>query len=139
QVSSTGTKLVPESLSLTASVHLQLKATSTRPKLKPHPDLDGAQEAYPFSLPIKNYDDLRGHFQVPRLLVVFFLPPRQAHWLKHTEGELITRRCAYWCSLRDLPEVPDQESKTVYLPKVNVLNCESLRDLLTQISIGKLL
>lgn len=72
-------------------VELQLKATT-------QDDLNNGHLAFP--LPIKNYDDLRGDTLVPRLLVVLQLPEDSNRWLEQTEEQMISRRCAFWLSLR---------------------------------------
>ena len=38
--------------------------------------------------------------------------------------------------VRDLPDVTNETSKTIYVPKANVLNCETLRTLMIGISKG---
>jgi len=55
-------------------------------------------------------------------------------WLSHSEEALISRRCAYWVSLRGAPESQNKTHQTVYLPKSNVLSVESLLALLTRFS-----
>jgi hypothetical protein len=136
QISGKG-QLTPESKILSPSLHLQLKATSPPAKRKSKPaNGNNTDGLYPFELSIKNYNDLRGNRQTPRLLVVLFLPSNVDRWLSHTEEGLVTRRCAYWCSLRDLPDVENENSKTVYVPKANILNCETLRSLMIRISKG---
>jgi hypothetical protein len=136
-------RLDPASKILSPSVHLQLKATVVEaPKPKSRADKGNASgngvpdDAYAFPLEIKNYNELRGNRLTPRLLVVLFLPVKDGHWLSHSEKGLTARRCAYWCSLRDLPDVPNETKKTVYVPKANVFNCASLKNIMIGISKG---
>jgi hypothetical protein len=83
-----------------------------------------------FPLPIKNYNDLRERTLVPRLLVVLLLPPGVGDWVEQTEEHMICRRCAFWQSLRGSPEVPNEKSVTVHLPRVNRLTVEGLGTLM---------
>jgi hypothetical protein len=130
--------LVPESKRFSPSLRIQVKATAAKlkPKSKSKTTKGNAipSDVYGFDLPIKNYNDLRASRATPIILVVFFMPPNAGKWLSHTEKGLVSRRCAYWCSLRDQPEVPNATSKTVYLPKANVFNCETLLNLMIGIS-----
>ena len=105
---------------------LQLKATS-----REIPD----DENIAYSLPIKNYNDLRRLNAIPRLLVLFFMPPDADLWVQHEIGEhLITRKCAYYLNLFGSPEVENEATRTVYIPKQNVLTVESLKALMAQAS-----
>ncbi len=75
-----------------------------------------------FPLKRKNYDDLRdADVLVPRVLVVVLVPPSLTDWLRQTEEELAMRHAAYWLSLRDHPDVPNEETVTVYLSRAQQL------------------
>jgi hypothetical protein len=79
----------------------------------------------------KNYDELRlTDLLVPRLLIVVHVPETEEEWLRHTEDELVMRRCGYWVSLRDEPETSNQSKVTVYLPRWNVFDVAGLRALM---------
>lgn len=87
----------------------------------------------PFDLKQKNYNDLcPTHFQVPRILVVVIVPTDFQQWLDHSEEELRLRYCGYWHNLRGEPSTP-QRQKRVYLSRTNVLNAETLGNLMKQI------
>jgi hypothetical protein len=109
-----------------AHLGLQLKATARE---LPEGDF------ITFSLPINNYNDLRIRNAYPKLLVVFVLPPNSQHWQHHlAEEELISRRCAYFLNLFGQPEVPNTDSRTVHIPRANLLTLESLQSLMAQSS-----
>jgi Domain of unknown function (DUF4365) len=109
-----------------AHLGLQLKATS-----RDLPDGD----FIPFSLPINNYNDLRIRNAYPKLLVLFILPTDDQDWQHHTaEESLISRRCAYYLNLFGQPEVQNTDSKTVHIPRANILTVDSLRSLMAQSS-----
>jgi hypothetical protein len=108
------------------TVDVQLKATKKIPV-----EQDGK---YSYSLKVKNYDELRStNTGAPQLLVVLFLPDDAKTWLTHSEDCLVARRCAYWLSLRGAPGT-DQASKTVYIPRANLLSVEGLRTLMSRFS-----
>jgi hypothetical protein len=102
-------------------LEVQLKATA-RDVLR--------QEHLAFPLPLKNYNDLRQHTLVPRLLVVLHLPASPDEWLEQTEEQMVSRRCTYWLSLLNQPEVANERVVTVHLPRTNRLTVDNLRALM---------
>lgn len=123
------------------SVDLTISAGGLqRPKLdlqlKGTVNLDSSAELMPFSLKLKNYNDLRESTQVPRILVVVRLPKDAAQWLSVSADELIMRHCAYWVSLRDAPETDVEKAKTVYIPSKNRFDIEGLKALMDQSRTG---
>lgn len=72
-------------------IELQAKATAT--KLEPKSNF------LKFSLPIKNYEDLKGRTLVPRILVVMLVPEEVGTWIEQSEDHMRMRSCAYWVSL----------------------------------------
>jgi hypothetical protein len=115
------------------TVEVQLKATSKCPSEK--------EGRYAYNdLPVKQYDKLRTtKTSTQRILVVLFLPEDAEQWLMHTKEHLMTRRCAYWVSLRGAPDSGNKRSRTVYLPKTNVLSMEGLDALMRRISREELI
>jgi len=100
---------------------LQLKATSDPSVIK--------EGRIAFPLGRKNYDDLRRLTRWPRILVVLVLPEEPGEWVEQSEEQLVARRCAYWVSLRGLPN-RDQQSITVDLPRQNLFTPAAVRSLL---------
>ena len=118
--------LAPDSILTQFPVEVQLKATKKVPI-----EQNGK---YSYSLKVKNFNELRStNTGAPQLLVVLYLPEDAATWLNHNEECLVTRRCAYWVSLRGAAET-DVESKTIYIPRANLLSVDSLRALMTRFS-----
>ena len=74
-------------------IEIQLRATSREPVLQ--------RGHYSYWLKSDHYDKLRdpGVWNL-RLLVVLYLPEDQTRWLSHDEEGLLTRRCAYWVTLK---------------------------------------
>lgn len=119
-------KLDPQSIFTQFTVDVQLKATKKAPV-----EQDGR---YSFSLKAKNYDELRSiNTGAPQMLVVLFLPEDAERWLAHNEECLVTRRCAYWVSARGAAPT-DQDSKTIHIPRANMLSVNQLRDVMTRFS-----
>lgn len=83
-----------------------------------------------FSLPVKNYNDLRIGAHVPRILIVLIMPQPQDEWLEQTQSALCIRKCAYWMSLKGRPETSNTSNITVQLPLSNVFNVEQLTDMM---------
>lgn len=113
------------------ALDLQLKATSV---------LDEPRAGFvPFRLTIKNYSDLRGETQTPRLLVVFELPRDESRWMTVTAEELVLRRRAYWLSLQQgYAEDAGQQTVTVRIPERNVFDVEALRELMERSRKGEI-
>ena len=106
------------------AIEIQLKATV---------NLDGPMEGhYRFPLKRKNYDELIGLTQTPRILLVLDLPRDRGEWMTVTADHLILRRRAYWLNLRDYGETTNVSSVTVRIPETNVFDIESLRYLMEQ-------
>lgn len=107
------------------SIAVQLKATI---------NLRGPLENgdYRYDLPMGNYENLIGLYQVPRYLVVLALPRDANRWLSSSEDELVLRRCAYWVSLEDEEEKANQRTVAVSVPPSNRFDAEALRELIEQ-------
>jgi len=113
------------------ALDLQLKATS---KL-----LHNGDNEFRFRLPIKNYRELGISTQTPRLLVVLDLPENESEWMTITLEALVLRRCAYWIKLNDTSEDKlDQHTVTIDIPKKNVLDVNTLKDLMNKSRLGQL-
>ncbi|WP_347339454.1 DUF4365 domain-containing protein [Planktothrix sp. FACHB-1355] len=109
-------------------LELQLKSTS-------RDVLDDSYVRYPLKL--KNYDELRmDNFAIPRILVVVLLPENLADWIQQSEQELCIRYCAYWLSLRGMPQTQNTATVTVSLPRSNLFTVSALQSLMQLISQG---
>lgn len=113
--------------SIRPMLDFQLKATSS-PDIKP----DGLH----FSLPRKNYDDLREKRLVPALLAVYEMPTAEADWFHCGSKDSTLKSRMWWMSLKDAPAIT-RASKTVVLPHGQFLTPASLTTLLTSVSMGR--
>lgn len=118
-------RLDEESIIYSPTLDLQLKASS---------GFDLNAEIIPFDLPIKNYNELRQYSQSPRLLVVMALPADKEEWLQITPEQLIARRCCYWHSLSDEPQVSNTRTRRIQIRTSQVFTPQSLRELLVKAS-----
>lgn len=126
-ISEDNRRLSPDSQLFSFDVHVQLKATTQIPVEQ--------RGRFSFSLKIPQYNRLRNtNVNSPRILVVLYLPPEEVDWLSHSEEYLVSRRCAYWVSLRNAPESQNAEYQTVYVPRNQVLSISSLTELMTRFS-----
>lgn len=117
--------------SMRPSLEIQLKATINLGVAK------GGAFRYP--LPKRNYDLLRVPTLVPSILVVLSLPTDMAEWLTITPESLIMRRCAFWASLKALPESNNTSSVTVSIQENNRFDKDGLIALMAQARTGAIL
>jgi hypothetical protein len=90
-----------------------------------------------YDLEVRAYNDLRDpDAPCPRILVVLVLPEDEATWLTQTEGELILRRCAYWCSLRGWERTTRRKKVRLVIPRANLFSVAGLREIMGRIKQG---
>jgi hypothetical protein len=124
QVHEDGRQLAPDSIHTSFALHVQLKATRV-------PPLEQGGR-FSFSLPVRQYNRLREtRLASARILVVLYLPPDPAEWLRHSEEGMVARRCAYWVSLRGAAASGNDTTQTVYVPRAQVLSVVALTEIMT--------
>ena len=111
---------------------VQLKATSS-------PNLIDNNTKISFPLSKKNYDELSDPtLMVPNILLVLLLPSSDPHnWIaeKTTSMEIFNKM--YYLSLMDYPSLNStQNTKTVDIPLVNILNLQILETFFDILSKG---
>jgi Domain of unknown function (DUF4365) len=94
--------------------------------------LEDTDDTYRFPLKVKNYNDLRGDDVVPRVLILVTVPVNVAAWLTLTTEQLVLRKSAFWVSLTGLPATTNIATVTVPVPKRQLFDVASLRQLLDQ-------
>ncbi|BBU62346.1 hypothetical protein MSC49_22810 [Methylosinus sp. C49] len=114
--------------SMRPSLDIQLKATINLGESK-----DGK---FSYALKRRNYDLLREPTLVPNILVLLALPSDRVEWLTVAPEQLVIRRCAYWASLKGLPESANKETVTMYLDDEKRFDVESLKALMEQARSG---
>jgi len=126
-ITADGPPLATDSKLWYVPVDVQLKATRK--------ELHETTTHFSFSLEIAHYNKLRMiEIGAPRILIVLRLPKNAEEWLQVTEESLIARRCAWWVSLYNASSIEDQESRTVYVPRKNIVSPNGLTELMTRFS-----
>jgi hypothetical protein len=124
-------RFAPDSILTQFTIDVQLKATSAEATIDD-------RGRYSFALRLDHYNKLRDlETQAQHILVVLFLPPDPELWLSHSGDGLITRRCAYWVSLRAAPDSRNKTAQTIQIPGGNHFSSDGLRTLLTRVSRGE--
>jgi hypothetical protein len=123
-------RLDPASIWTDFGIEIQLKATA-RALRSPR----GRPDHFSFDLEVRQYNKLRNtQTQSQRILVVLSLPRSDQTWVSHSEKGLISRKCAYWVSLRGAPESHNHDSQVVHVPRTNVLSVNALREIMIRAS-----
>jgi hypothetical protein len=87
-----------------------------------------------YDLEVENYRDLRSTEPgCPRILVVLVLPQDEADWLGQSAQELTIRHCAYWMSLRGLPDSTAVSTVRVALPTANIFSVLAVQQIMQQL------
>jgi len=113
-----------------------------------HPTLDaqvkswstpiGDEEYFRYPLEMHNYQNLVGtvgiDFPIPRYLFLVIVPPRKSDYTSASDDCLRLHHAAYWVSLMSetpASELSNTSTKTVYVPRKNLLTADTLVDLLS--------
>jgi len=90
-----------------------------------------------YSLDLETYDNLRDvKVCIPRILVLVLVPDSIQEWLAQSEHVLSLRHCAYWVSLKGMQPSTNTTSQTVYIPRKNVFDVQTLQTMMTKIADG---
>ncbi|WP_217140438.1 DUF4365 domain-containing protein [Streptomyces sp. AC627_RSS907] len=111
------------------AIEAQVKCTSS-------PDIHEDHIRYP--LKVKNYNQLAGpDYEMPRFLFLVLAPADPFAWSHATEERLRLSHAAYWLCLHDQDPVDldgrsGSGTRTVYVPRANLLTVDSLHDLFAE-------
>ncbi len=112
---------------------IQLKATIGTP-------VDSGTHLSYFLSGLNRYNDLRSDaLALHRILIVMFLPTDPNNWLTISEHELVLKKCAYWVSLRGAAASTNGTGETIYIPKTQIFNPDSLSDICARLSRNEVL
>jgi Domain of unknown function (DUF4365) len=93
-----------------------------------------------YALNERNYDILSDKkATLPSVLVLLLLPTHEEEWIEQDDERLILRKCAFWQSLRGLPETKNDSRVTISIPRKNLWNAENLLGIMNRIEQGDLL
>lgn len=113
---------------LMRSPRIEVQAKATAAELRPD------SESIKFSLPVKNYEDLKGITLVPRILVVMLVPEDVETWIEQNENHMLVRRCAYWVSLQGQSDTENVSSITIDIPRNQIFNVTSIQSLMERVA-----
>lgn len=110
-------------------IKVQAKCTSQK--------LSVVSGCYTFPLPVKNYNELRKtNVQQQRLLVVVLVPEVITSWLTHTPASTTIQYCGFWVSLRGQGSTTNTSTVNVSIPKANVFDAISLKNIMSKRAFG---
>ena len=90
--------------------------------------------AYPLN--VSNYNRLVKLTTTPRILIVMVVPDCIDQWTDPDHDRLLTRYAAYWHNLRGEPETGNKNTKTVHIPKHQILSAAAVANLIEQADAG---
>jgi hypothetical protein len=133
----------PDDQSVDFTVASRRRGIASNPRLdvqlKCTADELGTAAEISFSLPQKNYDDLRdARVSVPIILVVVQVPPDPLLWVIASETKMELFRAAWWISLRGYPDNGNRENTTVKIPQTQRLTPDALREIMLRLGNGRL-
>ncbi|MDX3797179.1 DUF4365 domain-containing protein [Streptomyces sp. AK04-3B] len=105
-------------------IEAQVKCTSS-------PDVHSGHISY--DLKVKNYNQLAGReYDVPRFLFLVLAPTDPVTWSHASPDRLLLRNAAYWACLHDQELCENGTTRTVHVPRANLLTVDSLHGLFTE-------
>ena len=111
-----------------AELHVQLKCTSSPSQYTDHGD------TITYKLKVKNYNDLCMEGTAPQVLGLLVIPENEQDWVEWSPDELLIRGCMYWADFSGKAESNNSSTVTVTVDKKNVINSDSLCDILEKIA-----
>lgn len=90
-----------------------------------------------YNLEAKNYNDLVDEeVGTPRILLLYKLPKEREHWMDISENQTTLKNCAFWCSLKGEDSTCNVSSKSIRIPRNQILTVESLKELMEKVKEG---
>ena len=111
-----------------SSLRIQLKSTSSSSQFQDHGDFIS------YKLKVKNYNDLCTPATTPIILGLLILPEKENDWARWSPEELSIRGCMYWKNFASYPYSNNKANITVNIEKENILNGETLINILEKIA-----
>ena len=111
-----------------AEIRIQLKSTVSENICKQYDD------KISYQLKVKNYNDLCRKGTAPIILCLLVLPLDQDQWVHWSKNDLLIRGCMYWKSFEGEEPSSNKENITVVFDKSNVVNSDTLQELLEKVA-----
>ena len=115
---------IDKNVSFNSQISVQLKATSSNSQYG-----IGKQEIS-YKLKVKNYNDLCMPATMPSMLALLILPEEMEEWTKWTPDELMIKGKMFWLSLQNQEVSDNKDNVTVKIPKENILNADTIENLI---------
>ena len=115
---------IDKNVSFNSQISVQLKATSSKSQYR-----IGKQEIS-YKLKVKNYNDLCMPATMPSMLALLILPEEMEEWTKWTPDELMIKGKMFWLSLQNQEVSDNKDNVTVKIPKENILNADTIENLI---------
>lgn len=115
---------IDKNVSFNSQISVQLKATSSKSQYG-----IGKQEIS-YKLKVKNYNDLCMPATMPSMLALLILPEEMEEWTKWTPDELMIKGKMFWLSLQNQEVSDNKDNVTVKIPKENILNADTIENLI---------
>lgn len=115
---------IDKNVSFNSQISVQLKATSSKSQYR-----IGKQEIS-YKLKVKNYNDLCMPATMPSMLALLILPEEMEEWTKWTPDELMIKGKMFWLSLQNQKVSDNKDNVTVKIPKENILNADTIENLI---------
>lgn len=107
-------------------ISIQLKSTSSSSQYHI------SEKEISYKLKVKNYNDLCMPASMASILALLILPEKEENWTKWTPDELIIKGKMFWLSLQNNAMSDNKENITIKIPKDNVLNADTIEDLIVR-------
>lgn len=111
-----------------SALRIQLKCTSSSSQY------EDKGEYISYKLKVKNYNDLCAPSTIPIILGLLILPEDEKDWVKWSTEELLIRGCMYWADFSTQQRSDNSGTITVRIEKANIINQETLLDILEKIA-----
>lgn len=111
-----------------SELRIQLKCTSSLSQYIDNGD------TITYKLKVKNYNDLCTPSTTPIILGLLILPPEKNEWVKWSPEELLIKGCMYWNEFSNNASSNNTGTINVKFDKKNVVNSETLCDMLEKIA-----
>lgn len=109
-------------------------------QLKSSVNIEVEDDVIKYALEAKNYNDLVDEeVATPRILILYKLPKEREQWINVTENNTILKHCAWWCHLRGKEPTNNCSSKTIEIPRNQILTVEALNELMRKVERGEII
>ena len=90
-----------------------------------------------YDLEVKNYLDLiNAKVGTPRILILYDMPRDRNEWVSIDTNSIVLKKCAWWCSLKGLPQVNNHSKIRIKIPDNQLLTSAALNCLMDKVKKG---